>query len=218
MVEREGLGWVARGWAARQCGRAGAGTGRIVRNEVLGVGSFMDSREAEEVIRGTKVLVSGRWVRMARMAEEWYEDIEDPDALIADLRESRVKADLFTFWQRLPQTEPRYAYHLEWDPIAVLPVTTYESWVKTQINAKTRNLIVKARKKGVVVRKASFDEQFVRGMTAIFNEVPVRQGRLFWHYGKSEETVRREFARYLFRETLFGAYLGEELIGFIMLA
>ena len=38
------------------------------------------------------------------------------------------------------------------------------------------------------------------------------------HYGKDFETVKREFSRFLFREEIFGAYLGEELVGFIMLA
>ena len=59
---------------------------------------------------------------------------------------------------------------------------------------------------------------FVRGMTSIFNETPIRQGRPFLHYGKDFETVKREFSRFLFREEIFGAYVGEELVGFIMLA
>ena len=46
----------------------------------------------------------------------------------------------------------------------------------------------------------------------------MRQGRPFWHYGKSFEAVKREFSRFIFREYLIGAYLGEELIGFVMLA
>ena len=55
-------------------------------------------------------------------------------------------------------------------------------------------------------------------MTSIFNETPIRQGRPFLHYGKDFETVKREFGRFLFREEIFGAYVGEELVGFIMLA
>src|SRR5207249_7831640 len=72
--------------------------------------------------------------------------------------------------------------------------------------------------KGVEVREVSYDDDFVRGVTAIFNETPVRQGRRFWHYGKDFETVKRQFSRYLFREDLIGAYVKDELIGFIMLA
>jgi hypothetical protein len=152
------------------------------------------------------------------MVEEWYEDVDDPDGLVTDLKQSGVKADLFTFWQRLPNTEPRHAHHLEWESISVLPVTTYGDWLKTQINCKTRNLVVKAKKKGVTVRSAAFDDDFVSGMTAIFNETPLRQGRPFRHYGKSVETVRQEFSKYLFREDVIGAYFADELIGFIMLA
>ena len=55
-------------------------------------------------------------------------------------------------------------------------------------------------------------------MTAIFNESPVRQGRPFWHYGKNFETVKWQFARYLHRERMIGAYFDGELVGFIMLA
>jgi hypothetical protein len=55
-------------------------------------------------------------------------------------------------------------------------------------------------------------------MTTIFNETPIRQERPFEHYGKDYATVKRQFARYLFREQLLGAYLGDELIGFVMLA
>ena len=55
-------------------------------------------------------------------------------------------------------------------------------------------------------------------MTSIFNETPIRQGRHFLHYGKDFKTVKRQFSRYLFREEIFGAYLGEELVGFVMLA
>jgi len=155
---------------------------------------------------------TGTFLRTARLAEEWYHDLDDPESFIEDLKRARRNADLFTFWQRLPDTEPRYPFRLEWETIAVLPVTTYEHWWKTQINNKTRNLVVKARKKGVVVRKAAFDDKFVEGMTAIFNETPVRQERKFLHYGKTFETVKRQFSRFLFREEVLGAYLGDELI------
>jgi hypothetical protein len=69
----------------------------------------------------------------------------------------------------------------------------------------------------VIIRDAQFDDDFVRGMTEIFNETPVRQGRPFWHYGKSFDVIKKEFSRYLFREEMIGAYFGNELVGFIML-
>ena len=79
-------------------------------------------------------------------------------------------------------------------------------------------MVRKAEKSGIEVREASYDDAFVRGMTDIFNETPVRQGRKFWHYGKDFDTVKREFSRFLFREQLIGAYYRDELVGFVMLA
>ena len=85
---------------------------------------------------------------------------------------------------------------------ALLPAAAHAE--NKQIKAVTRNLVRKAEKKGVEVRIARYDDDFVRGMTQIFNEAPVRQGRLYWHYGKDFETVKRQFSRYLFREDLLG--------------
>ena len=69
----------------------------------------------------------------------------------------------------------------------------------------------------MIVKPATFDDRFIEGITSIFNETPIRQGRHYLHYGKDFETVKREFSRFFFREEIFGAYLGEELVGFIML-
>jgi hypothetical protein len=178
----------------------------------------MMQRTDEVEVAGRQLTLTGRWLRIARLSQEWFEDVEDPPKLVADLDASRIRPDIFTFWQRPPTSVPLFQYHLEWEQIAVLPVTTFDNWYRHQINNKTRNLIVKAQKRGVEVRPATFDDSFVRGMTAIFNETPLRQERPYLHYGKSFETIKRDFARYLFREQLIGAYLGNELIGFIMLA
>ena len=152
-----------------------------------------------------------------RLEDEWYEDVPDPHAIVADLRHSPVGVDLFTFWQRLPDTEPRFPFYREWEGIAVLPVKSFDHWWNKQIKSRTRNLIRKAEKAGIEVREATFDDRFVRGMTDIFNETPVRQGRRFWHYGKGFETVKRQFSRYLYREDLIAAYYRGDVIGFVML-
>ena len=161
--------------------------------------------------------ISGSLVRTARLRDEWYCDVDDPAPLIEHCRRLG-NIDLFTFWQRLPNTEPVHDFPMEWDAIAVLPITTFEHWYKHQINNKTRNLIVKAKKKGVVVRQVAFDEPLINGITRLFNETPIRQERPFIHYGKTADTIRREFSRFLFREEILGAYLDDELIGFSMIA
>jgi hypothetical protein len=106
---------------------------------------------------------------------------------------------------------------MELESMAALPIKSYSFWWEKQIDRKARNKLRKAQKKGITVRMASFDDTFVQGMTSIFNETPIRRGRRFLHYGKDFETIKREFSRFLFREEIFGAYLGEELVGFIFI-
>jgi hypothetical protein len=65
------------------------------------------------------------------------------------------------------------------------------------------------------VRPVSFDDDLVRGIKAIYDETPFRQGRRFPHYGKDLETVRRENSSYIERSQFIGAFLNEQLIGFI---
>jgi hypothetical protein len=162
--------------------------------------------------------MEGRVPRIARLEQEWCEDVEDPEILINTLRKTAGGPDVLTFTQRLPDLEPKYAYQMELDSMAALPIKSYSFWWEKQIDRKARNKVRKAQKKGVTVRMASFDDTFVRGMTSIFNETPIRQGRRFLHYGKDFETIKRQFSRFLFREEIFGAYLAEELVGFIFLA
>lgn len=157
-------------------------------------------------------------LRIARLDDEWYADVANPALIISGLRaDSSFRPDIFTFWQRLPDTQPRYHFPIEWESVAALRISTFANWWEKQISCKTRNMIRKSEKQGVEVKETDYDDEFVRGMTDIFNETPVRQGRPFWHYGKDFETVKREFARFTYRERMIGAYFRGEMIGFMML-
>jgi hypothetical protein len=169
-------------------------------------------------IDGKRIIMEGRVPRLARLEQDWCEDVGDPEILINTLRKTAGRPDVLTFTQRLPDLEPKYAYQMELDSMAALPIKSYSFWWEKQIDRKARNKVRKAQKKGVTVRMASFDDTFVRGMISIFNETPIRRGRRFLHYGKGFETIKRQFSRFLFREEIFGAYLAEDLIGFIFLA
>jgi hypothetical protein len=168
-------------------------------------------------INGQTYATSGNLVKIARLEDEWYEDVHDPASTIAQLASVKPRPDIFTFWQRVPDTEPKYGHQMEWESLAVLPIQTFDHWWK-HVKGTTRNMVRKSQKAGVEVREAAFDDDFIRGMVDIFNESPVRQGFRFWHYGKNFDTVKREFSRFLFREDLIGAYYQGELIGFAMLA
>ena len=164
-----------------------------------------------------RVILAKGFLRKAWVYDEWYVDVDDPVLFIETLEKLSPRPDLFTFIQRLPHGEPRYPYFWEPESWAVLPVTSFDHWWKDQITDKTRNSARKAEKKEVVIKRPEFDDAFVQGMVEIFNETSIRQGRPFWHYGKDFETVKTEFSRFLFRESLIGAYYRDELIGFIML-
>ena len=157
-------------------------------------------------------------VSTVALEDEWFDEVRDPEAVIETLKAERVLgADLFSFCQRLPHTERRYAYDVAMESIAAVRLESYSAWWDHQIEKTTRNQIRKCQKVGVEIRPCAYDDEFIRGMTAIFNETPVRQGRRFWHYGKDFETIKRQFARNLFREELFGAFYRGEMIGFAML-
>jgi hypothetical protein len=152
---------------------------------------------------------------MARLDAELYHFLSNPQPMIDQLRDSGDRIDIFTFMQGLPETGPKFRYPMEWDNLAVLPVSTYENWWTNQIRSITKNRTKQAEKKGVVIREVEFDEKLARGIWEIYNECPVRQGRQFRHYGKDLDRVYREAATYLDCSTFIGAFLDEELIGFI---
>jgi len=162
-------------------------------------------------------VVKGGVCRIAHLDADDYKFLNDPKPVLAELRKSKMRMDLFTFLQKLPETSPQYAYPMEWDNMAVLPVSTFERWWTEQIGNKTRNMARQAQKKGVVVREAPFDDELVRGIWEIYNECPVRQERLFPHYGKSVEQVREMSGTYLDSSIFIGAYDSGKLIGFIKL-
>jgi hypothetical protein len=106
---------------------------------------------------------------------------------------------------------------MEWDNMAVLPISTFDDWMTHTINFKVRNKVRKAAKNGVVVQEVPLDENLIQGISTIYNESPIRQGRPFRHYRKDLETLRRMKATFLDRSIFIGAYFEGGLIGFIKL-
>ena len=76
---------------------------------------------------------------------------------------------------------------MEPDNIAALRVSTFDEWMTKQIDFKVRNKVRKATKNGVVVREVPFDDAYVRGIHAIYNESPIRQES---RSGTTEKTLR----------------------------
>jgi hypothetical protein len=163
------------------------------------------------------IIVKGRLVRTAYVDGDKYRFIEQPEPILEELRKSRSRVDLFTFMQRLPHTEPLHRYPIEWDNFAAIHISTFENWWNQQIGFKARNKAKQAEKKGVTLREVPFDDSLARGISEIYNETPIRQGRRFPHYGKDLETIRRQAATFLDASFFIGAFFEDKLIGFVKL-
>ena len=173
--------------------------------------------EFNMTLSGMDVRVAGSFLKIGRLAAEKFDFLDDPPGALAQLRAARARIDIFTFLQRPTHNSPEHAYPMVWDNFALLRISTYDSWWTEQLDNKTRNMVRRAEKKGVSVREVPFDDDLVRGIWTIYNETPVRQGKPFPHYGKDVATVRREAATFLDRSVFVGAFLEEELIGFLKL-
>lgn len=168
-------------------------------------------------IDGRTVVVKGRWFKIASVHDEELTEgdlVPNPVQFIRQLEQEGLKADVLTFFQRPPDVTPKFRYDVEWENYAVVPITTFEAWWE-KLPQEARKNTRRAAKRGVVVKVAPFDDELARGIHKICNEMPIRQGRRFWHYGKDFGAIKREHATYAERSEFIGAYFENELIGFV---
>jgi hypothetical protein len=185
--------------------------------------SELEIKGRRVVVPSTKIddrsiVTTGKWLKIAAVRHEELVEgpvLASPELFILKLKKTGLKADLLTFAQKLPETTPIYSYFKEWENVAAIPVTTYERWWKESAEYSIRKAVNKAKKLGVVVRVVEFSDEFVRATCPIYNETSVRQGKAFWHYGKEFETIKSSLGTYVDRSTFIGAYLQDELIGFM---
>jgi len=175
----------------------------------------VDSEQGKDLYIDQKlVLISGGLFRTARLGSEDCEFVTNPQRFVAELARNNRGADLFTFRQRPSERDPKFDYLMDWEGLAVLPIESYEKWWKTQINDKTRNMVRKAGKKGVNLEVSELTDEFVRGIHAIYNECPIRQGKPYRHFGKNLEVLQREHSSFLDRSEFIGAYFEGRMLGF----
>jgi hypothetical protein len=106
---------------------------------------------------------------------------------------------------------------MEWDNLAVLPITTFDHWWTDVLGFKGRNKAKQAEKKGVKVREIPFDDVLIHGIWQIYNETPIRQGKRFPHYGMPLEDVRPYAGTFPDNSVFIGAFFENDLIGFAKL-
>ncbi len=164
-------------------------------------------------VAGREFYRSGKFVRICGLLNAWYETVGDPESIIASL--NGRNADIFTFFQRVPHTEPKFKYHMDKYEVAVIKLSSYDYWWRECIRKTTRQSVKGAATRGVTVQVVDFDDQFIQGIHRIYNETPIRQGKKFPHFGDSIEKVRKENGTFREKSLYLGAYYKMELVGFM---
>jgi hypothetical protein len=163
------------------------------------------------------IVVGGKWLKVARVeAEEWLEtELEDPEQWIQVLKQQKfpgLRADILTFRQKLPAIQPKYQYPIEWDSVAVVRLTSFKSWWDS-LPQETRKNVRRSQKRGVVVQVKTLDDGLIQDLHTLNNDSPLRQGKVFTHYGKTLDQIKRDQAAFLDRSDYICAYHEQELIG-----
>jgi hypothetical protein len=154
--------------------------------------------------------------KIARSTEEYLKDTVPTGEFIEKLKEKGI--DAFTFLERkwcYQVAHPAETWTKATDNIALLRLTDYQEWLKI-IGKKTRNMIRKAEKSGIRTSIAEPSEKLAKGMWGIYNETPIRQERAFPHYGISLDTIMKGLTSTR-NVTYIGAYMQNELVGFVQL-
>jgi hypothetical protein len=167
------------------------------------------------------IIVRGKWIRIASVeAEEWLEtELQDPKKCVQMLKQQRsgdLRADILSFAQKLPDTRPKYEYPMEWDSIATIRLSSFKEWWEG-LPQETRKNVRRSQKRGVVVEVKSVDDGLIQDLHALNNDSPVRQGKVFTHYGKTLDQVKRDQVAFLDRSDYICAYHEKELVGVVKL-
>jgi hypothetical protein len=170
-------------------------------------------------VNGTKIVVTGKWLRVAQIHDEqWIESKrEDPEACLQVLRErhsNALRADIFTFSQKLPALTPLYPYPMELDSVAAIRITSFKDWW-AKLPQVSRKNVRRSQKRGVEVSVRSLDDDLVRDIVELNRDSPIRQGTRFVHYGKSFEETKKDQSTFLDRSDFICAYSGNELVGLL---
>jgi hypothetical protein len=155
-------------------------------------------------------------VRIARDFKEYQKNSLPIDNFLFKFQARNT--DIFTFIERkwccqIPNAPSTWTKTD--DNIALLEIKDYAIWWSA-IGKKTRNLVRKAEKEGVKITVVPQSDKLAEGIWKIYNETPIRQGRAFPHFGEPLEHLVG--VMYLEKNsTYIGAFLDDELIGFIQL-
>ena len=173
-------------------------------------------------VNGEKLIARGKWLRTASVRGEamMENELEDPEAYIENLNGSAkdvLRADIFTFTQKLPATNPKHAYPWEWESVAAIRLASFREWWEG-LPQETRKNVRRSQKRGVLIMvKGELDDELIRGIREVNNDTTVRQGTRNAYYGKSAEETRKLYGEFVGRSDFICAYSDARLIGFLHL-
>src|SRR5690349_24368332 len=132
-------------------------------------------------VNGNELIAKGKWLKTATIrSEEMMEtDLEDPGLYIEKLQRDAkdlLKADLFTFTQKVPATRPKYSYPVEWESVAAIHLVNFGAWWES-LPQETRKNVRRSQKRGVVISvKDQLDNELIQGIREVNDDTPMRQG------------------------------------------
>ena len=172
-------------------------------------------------VNGRKLIATGNWLRtaMVRGEDMMENELENPEVYIKRLKgdaNDALKADIFTFTQKLPATRPKYPYPMEWESVAAIHLVSFKEWWEG-LPQETRKNVRRSQRRGVAVRIKEFDDDLIQGIREVNDESPLRQGMRNGYYGKSSEETKKLYGEFTGRCDFICAYFDDKLIGFLHL-
>jgi Acetyltransferase (GNAT) domain len=172
-------------------------------------------------INGQTLYATGTWLRTAKVrGEEMMEDeLSNPCAYIEELKgkgSHTLRADIFTFTQKLPATHPKCPYPFDWESVAAIHLVNFDQWW-TSLPQETRKNVRRSAKRGAVVKTSEFNDQLIQGIRGVNDDSPLRQGMPNAYYGRSFDETKKLYGEFAGRCDFVCAYYGNELIGFLHL-
>ncbi len=155
-------------------------------------------------------------IKIANDFQEYEKNIVCSETFLEKLVERNI--DIFTFVERkwcCPVINPPKTWIKEEDNVGLIEITNYANWW-SKVGKKTRNMVRRAEKSGINVVVAEPSQKLAEGIWKIYNETPIRQERAFSHYGEPLEAVIGSVNTSR-KSTFIGAFLQEELVGFIQI-
>lgn len=172
-------------------------------------------------INGKKLIATGKWLRTAKVrGEEMMEsELENPEVYIEKLKghaNDALKADIFTFTQKLPAVSAKYPYPMEEESVAAIHLTSFKEWWD-DLPQESRKNVRRSQKRGVTVKIKEFDDDLIQGIRQVNDDSPLRQGMPNGYYGKNYHETKKLYGEFVGRCDFICAYFGDELIGFLHL-